>query len=161
MGAFDDLIPKNGDRPLPITNQQRGKLQSQLAGIEGLSNRVAEVDQRFKKDMSATGPAALLEYLPGYIRPQNQRFNDAGRALMGDLAAAFGLSAQQQNTPAELEIRFGPFIPKASDRDPVIKSKIDRLKGIVASQGRQARKGLGMPEPAQSEDDGWKIERVK
>lgn len=137
------LVPMTGFEGR-LTNEDRGKLQSQLGGATGLVGRIQEIEQRFQKDFSSSGIPGLKEYLPGTARPANQEFNDAGRALMGDLAAAFGLTAQQQNTPAELEIRFGPFIPRATDRDEVIASKIARLKEIARAQAGQAARRLGV-----------------
>jgi broad specificity phosphatase PhoE len=138
----------------PVTSEHRGKLLGQFYGAQGLSRRISELESRFEQDFSGNGLGALAEYLPGQIRPANQEFDDAGRSLMGDLAAAFGLTAQQQNTPTELEIRFGPFIPKAGDRDEVIQAKIARLKEVARQQSAQAAQQLGLeqqapPTPAQ------------
>jgi hypothetical protein len=127
----------------PLTAEAASKLKAQLAGAENLNKRIAEVEARFHRDFNGSGPGAVVEYLPGQLRPANQEFNDAAGSLMGDLAAAYGLSAQQQNTPTELKIRFGPFIPSASDRDEVILAKIQRLKDIALAQAEQARQQLG------------------
>lgn len=125
-----------------LTAEQRGKLQAQLAGAQNLAGRINEIETRFNRDFSGNSWSALKEYLPGQIRPENQEFNDAGNSIMGDIAAAYGLTAQQQNTPAELKIRFGPFIPKATDRDDVIQAKIARLKEIAQTQTGQAQAQL-------------------
>jgi hypothetical protein len=130
-----------------ITAEARGKLQAQLSGAQNLQRSIDEIEQRFKRDFSGTGLAGMKEYLPGQIRPKNQEFNDAGRSLIGNLAAAYGLTAQQQNTPTELEIRFGPFVPRASDRDEVIAAKIARLRAVAQQQAEQAAKQLGTAQP--------------
>lgn len=130
-----------------LTKDQRNKLEDQLASVRGLNSRIGEISDLYHRNFKGVGLGSLAEYAPGFMRPVNQTFDDAGRSVMGDVAAAFGLSAQQQNTPAEMEIRFGPFIPKASDPDSVIEAKIARLKEISAQQGNLAAGRLGVPAP--------------
>jgi hypothetical protein len=151
-----------GDGPKPLTSEDRGKLMAQLSGAQSLAERINEIEARYNKDFKGGGPGALVEYLPGQLRPANQEFNDAGNAIMGDIAAAYGLSAQQQNTPTELKIRFGPFIPSASDRDGVIEAKIKRLKAIAQAKATQAAKQLGVDPgtPAGQSTGGWGKARV-
>lgn len=137
-----------------LTAEQKLKLESQATGLGNLRTRLGEIDTRYQNDFKGGGIGALSEYLPGALRPENQQFNDAGRAVMGDLAAAYGLSAQQQNTPEELKMRFGPFIPQATDRDEVIESKIARLNDILTGQEQLVSKQLGRdltPDQVQSE----------
>lgn len=140
---YRDPSPKGQGGSPGITAEQRGKLKAQQGGAIGLLRRIEEVETRYRNDFAGGGISALAEYLPGQLRPENQQFNDASRSLIGDLAAAYGLTAQQQNTPTELEIRFGPFIPRAGDRDEVIQAKIARLKEVAASQLDQANRQLG------------------
>jgi hypothetical protein len=135
-----DLAAKPEDG---LTAEARGKLQAQRGGLTGLAGRLQEVRGRYDRDFKGGGLGALSEYAPGFIRPENQAFNDAGKSLMGDLAATYGLSAQQQNTPAEIALRFGPFVPKASDPDSVIESKIARIEDIVNTQGGVVAGQLG------------------
>lgn len=128
-----------------LTNENRASLRGQLLGARTLQRKIDEVGSRYKKDFAGGGPSALVEYLPGQLRPENAQFNDASNGLMGDLAAAYGLTAQQQNTPAELKIRFGPLLPKAGDRDEQIEAKVKRLRTLAIDQQIAAAKQLGEP----------------
>lgn len=165
-----------------LTSEDRGKFQRQMQGALGLKKRISEIEQLYTdsfrgaggdqvasdgtRTQTSPGLGSAAEYLPGRVpiigRPVNEVFKNAGGSLMGDLAAAYGLTAQQQNTPVELEIRFGPFIPKAGDPDEVIERKIRRLKEVAEEQERQATDALGVkddkhidaPLPAKSIDMG-------
>lgn len=132
--------------PAALTAEDRGKFTRQRQGALGLKRRIEEVESLYNQNFKGGGLGAAVEYAPGIIRPENEVFKNAGGALMGDLAAAYGLTAQQQNTPTELEIRFGPYIPKPGDRDEVIEAKIRRLKEVAAEQERQALTALGESE---------------
>jgi hypothetical protein len=126
----------------------RTKLMARGDAVKLLNKRIDDLTAMYQKDFAGGGPGALVEYLPGSVRPENANFDAAARALLGDIASAQGLTAQQQNTPTELEIRFGPFIPKASDRDEVIQGKLQRLRDIVGSQLTQIntqRNQLSLP----------------
>lgn len=150
-----------------LTSEDRGKFSRQLQGAKGLRSRIAEIEQLYadsfrgaggdtvdpitgERTVTKPGLGSAVEYLPGKTpiigRPVNEVFKNAGGSLMGDLAAAYGLTAQQQNTPTELEIRFGPFIPKPGDPDEVIEKKIKRLKEVADEQERQAKEALGVEE---------------
>lgn len=119
----------------PLTSEAVGKLKAQQQGVLGLARRLKEVRQRYDKDLKGGGIGALAEYLPGALRPANSMFDDAARSMMGDMAAAQGLTAQQQNTPQEIEMRFGPLIPTAGERDERIEAKIARIQDMVTGQG--------------------------
>jgi len=165
-------LGKNGAAAL--TSEDRGKFVRQRQGALGLKQRINEIEQLYtdafrgaggdtvnpatgERTITKPGLGSAAEYLPGRTpiigRPVNEVFKNASGALMGDLAAAYGLTAQQQNTPVELEIRFGPFIPKPGDPDQVIEKKIARLHEIAAEQERQALDALGEL-PAQQQING-------
>jgi hypothetical protein len=132
--------------PLKSTVALAGRRES----IQTLENSVNEIEQLYGESFKGKGIGSIAEYAPGFIRPENANFDNAGRSLMGNLASAMGLTAQQQNTPTELEVRFGPFMPKASDTDEVIEGKIKRLREFIAAQRREADaqgEVLGSPAP--------------
>lgn len=153
MGASGVAEPIPGLPPAKdenrLTAEQRGKLDAQLSGAIDLAKRIGEIELRYNRDLrgaagqgDSPGAASLLEYSPW--REANQSFDDAGKSLIGDLAAAYGLSGQQQNTPAELEIRFGPFLPRAGEQDARIEAKIARLREIAEQKRAEAERQLGI-----------------
>jgi hypothetical protein len=147
-----------------LTAEATGKLKAQLDGAHSMMERVKEIEERYNRDFKGVGIGSIAEYLPATIRPANGEFDDASNAVMGDIAAAYGLTAQQQNTPQELKIRFGPFIPSSSDPDGRIEAKIKRLKAIAKSKAEQAARQLGIPTetPAAANSGGWgKARRVR
>lgn len=130
-------------RELAKPTEAQTKLEARKSGLGLFEAGLADLERRFQSDFAGTNP---LEYLP---TPGNRTFDDAGRALMGHIATAFGLSAQQQNTPAEMEMRFGPFIPKASDSDEQIRAKLQRLREMADSQRREIFGTADTPDGAQ------------
>lgn len=129
------------------------KLVGRAAGLQLLEHQINNLETLYNRNFKGGGLGAAVEYLPGQIRPENAEFDNAGRALMGAIAQAQGLTAQQQNTPTELEIRFGPYIPKPSDRDEVIQFKIQQLKDLLNAQRNEigAQQGAMGGQPAPSD----------
>ncbi len=131
-----------------LTPLMQSKLMGQKTAIPTIIDRVDEIENLYDQDFSGSGLGALKEYLPGAIRPVNQTLDDAGRSLLGPLAQAFGMSAQEQNTPLEVEMRFGPYLPKHGERDEVNRARIARLRKLIETQQRAVAEQLGEPLPA-------------
>jgi hypothetical protein len=150
-GKTGEIKPLGEPPKTALTAEDRDKYKRQLQGAIGLRNRLGEVQKNYDKYIKGAAGSegsilgALGEYLPATARPGNGLFDDSANSLMGDIASAYGLTAQQQNTPTELKIRFGPLIPGSSDRDLQIEGKMQRIRDIADQQENAARQALGLP----------------
>lgn len=126
-----------------LTAEARGKLVGQREVLPLVEQRINELEKLYDENFSGTGLGALKEYLPGSIRPVNQTLDDAANSLLGPLGQAFGITAQQSNTPLELQLRFGPYLPQHGIRDEANRARIQRLREVVANQKKAVAQQLG------------------
>lgn len=130
-----------------LTPQDRAKLVGQKEAIPLVAKRIDEIERLYDQNFSDQGVGALKEYLPGSVRPVNQTLDDAANSLLGPLGQAFGITAQQSNTPLELQLRFGPYLPQHGIRDEANRARIQRLREVVANQSGAVAQQLGEPPP--------------
>lgn len=126
-----------------LTAQDRNKLMGQKSALPLVEQRINEIEKLYDENFSATGVGGLKEYLPGSMRPVNQTLDDAANSLLGPLGQAFGITAQQSNTPLELQLRFGPYLPQHGIRDDANRARIQRLREVVANQKAAVAQQLG------------------
>ena len=128
-----------------LTPDKVAELQANLSQVNTLGKTVESLKHQYNQNFAVNRNP--LELLPGNIRPANGVFNDTAGQLLTDIAKAKGLTSQQFNTPAEQRMFFEPFIPKASDTDERILSKLKALEGMVNSGRQMTMKQLGMKPP--------------
>lgn len=138
--AAEDAHARRG-----MTAEQQNALQSQYNSLGLLENGINEVDQLYQQNYRGRR-TTLGGYLPNIVNPTARQFEAASNRLMSAIASAQGLSAQQQNTPTELRIRFGPMVPNATDDDATIEDKIRALRDLLNTQRRTLSQQLGYQE---------------
>lgn len=143
--AADAQAAEDAHRRHGLTAEQQNALQSQYNSLDLLERGISDVDALYQRDFRGRR-TTIGGLLPGMVAPSNSAFNTAADSLMSAIAAAQGLTAQQQNTPAELRIRFGPMIPTSTDTDEVIEQKLGRLRDLLGTQRRTLAQQLGLRE---------------
>ncbi len=138
--AAEDARQRHG-----LTAEQHNGLQSQYNSLGLLENGINEVDQLYRQNYQGRR-TTLGGYLPNIVNPDARQFEAASNRLMSAIASAQGLSAQQQNTPTELRIRFGPMVPSATDDDATIEDKLRALRDLLGTQRRTLAQQLGLRE---------------
>ena len=89
---------------------------------------------------TTSGIRGVQDYLPF---SENRVFNDTANRARGTIKTAFGFTGGENNTIAEAEMNYGPFLPQASDSDEKIKSRIAALRGLAASTREKTIRTLG------------------
>lgn len=127
-----------------LSRDKWNELNAQLQAVRNLNPQIAKLRDLYRQSFKGKGIGSIAEYLPATVRPVNGVFDNTGMSLIADLAKAKGLTSQQFNTPAEQRMFFEPMIPKASDPDEVMVSKIDALQRMVNNgvQGYAGQMGL-------------------
>lgn len=123
-----------------LTAEQKGAARSQYNNLINLADGVTKLRKQY--DESFKGRSAK-EYLPGFARPENAVFNSTSGGLNAFIATALGLTGQQFNTPAEQQLFIGSILPKASDPDEVIESKLNNLDSLISNARVRGRDLLG------------------
>lgn len=94
---------------------------------------------------STKGVHGLEDYLP---YTANQAFDTKANAARGIVGQALGFTGGQLNTAAEAEKAVGPYLPQSSDRDEVIKQKIQTLQQLADEAKAKSIQQLGgEPDP--------------
>lgn len=156
---------QNAPQATPVSAEKQGEFQKQLNGIQLLGKRIDGIEQLYNEDFKGfrlreipdsigVGEYNLGKLLPKSARGKADRFDQAGRRLIGDLKAALGLTGGEGNTAAEVELRYGPFIPTAADSDEVVESKLKALREQYQSDLASTAQRLGIPLPDEPTDDG-------
>lgn len=127
----------------PLTSDKRVELEKGATSINNLANGIASLRDQYTKNFKGKGIGSVAEYLPPIVRPENGVFNDTSGSLSAYVAAALGLSGQQFNTPAEQQLFIGSILPRASDTDEQIQSKLDRLDVLLQNARATSDKLLG------------------
>lgn len=125
----------------PSVDEARTKaINAYFAALE-LGNQIQTMRQRFASGPGSTkGVWGLEDYLP---LTSNQRFDAAANAARGNVGNAFGFTGSQLNTPSEVTMNIGPYLPQSSDRDPVALDKMDQLQQLRDRALHQAIAQLG------------------
>lgn len=111
-----------------VTAATRTNAINAFTATRQLDQLIAEIEERFKAGPGSTkGVAGVQDWLP---LPSNRRFDAAGNAVRGAAITALGFTSGQTNSPQEVAMNVGPYIPSAGDYDDVILDKIGRLKEL-------------------------------
>lgn len=131
------------------TNNQRSGVTpavraSAIAGYKNsqqLRRLIGEMEGLYKDGAGATkGISSLADYLP---TTANKRFDASGNAARGIVGSALGFIGGQLNTAAEAAMAVGPYLPQSSDRDDVIRDKINRLRDLAGQAEERSIAQLG------------------
>lgn len=136
-----------------LTPEQYSALVTRRDGLGEFERSLNEIEGLYRRDYRSRATTAL-GFLPDSVSPTNQAFNQASNRLMSMIAQAQGLSAQQQNTPAELRIRFGPLVPTSTDTDESIENKLHSLRDMLNTQRQSIYSQLGQHPPASAGPQG-------
>lgn len=150
-----------------LTAAQRNTLVSQRNSLKLFEQRIGGIDNLYKDDFKGFrlreipyaigfGDLTLDKLAPKSLKPKAERFDAAGATLMGELKAAMGMTGGEANSPAEVELRFGPYIPKAEDADETIEQKLSMLRQLLESELRGVGEQLGEPVIPSDEQPGVK-----
>lgn len=138
-GSPKPVANTNGSAEL--TAATRANAINAFTATRQLDTLIADIEKRFKDGPGSTkGIAGGLDWLP---TPSNRQFDAAGNAVRGAAITALGFTSGQTNSPKEVEMNIGPYIPAAGDYDAVIKDKIARLKDLRDRARVQAATVLG------------------
>lgn len=138
--AAEDTRARHG-----LTADQYNALHSQYNSLGLLETGINEVESLYQQNYRGRR-TTLGGWMPNVVNPTARQFEAASNRLMSAIAAAQGLSAQQQNTPTELRIRFGPMVPAATDDDATIEDKIGALRSLLNNQRHTLSEQLGLRE---------------
>lgn len=111
-----------------------------------LDKQITRLRELFEEGPGSTsGVMGLADYAP---LTRNQRFDAAGNAARAMIRDVLGFTGTELNTPREIELNIGSYIPSSSDRDEVILDKLAQLENIRDSRLRGIAATLGgFPDP--------------
>ena len=106
-----------------------------------LDKAIQEIEAAYKKGPGATsGVWGARDFFGG---ENNRIFDSAGNSTRALVKGVLQFTGQENNTPRESEMNFGPYIPQSSDWDGDIEAKIERLKRLRDSGFDRAERALG------------------
>lgn len=118
--------------------------ESALKGFQDtrlLDLAIREIELRAQQGpLSTGGLRGLSDY---FGTPKNKTFDTAGNSIRALVKGVLKFTGQENNTPLESQLNFGPYIPQSSDWDENILAKIDRLKRLRDSGYERAVQSLG------------------
>jgi len=158
MGMFDDLIPgggKGGGGGRQVGVQQRSAAMAKIAAARQLREQLKNVRGIYDKTLKGVGPWSLLEYLP---TPANREFDAAAAGMVPLARQAFRVPGSGADSDAEQAALVKGLIPRARDFDSENEQRMRQLEQMIGSTEREWGPIAGV---APSNDDGWKIERLK
>lgn len=146
----------NGPASTKLTPEIRQGLVKQSNNLDLLHTKIDNIQTLFDHDFKGfrlrelpsaigVGSYTLDRALPASWKEKASTFDAAGAQLMGDLKSAMGMTGGEANSPAEVELRFGPYIPKASDSDETIQYKLKTLRQLLDTERNTVRQTLGLP----------------
>lgn len=153
---------KRGD--VDKANKDELEVLGQHEALNLLGSRIDEIEGLYTKNFKGTQLREIPDALGlgGLIpskkwTPKHADLDAASSTLMGDLKAAMGMTGGEANSPHEVQLRFGPWMPKSGDSDQEVEGKIRRLRELLESQrsGVQAKAqalNLELPEPKSSDN---------
>lgn len=130
-------------RGTPLSEQQQLDLRGRLSGLDGFERTIQEVEQLYQDNLEGSRGGVL-----GFGGDRNIRarlpwaptgygaLDAAGGRLMDQIKNAFGITGTEANSAAEVQMRFGPYIPRSTDNDETIQSKLNALRGVLEEQRR-------------------------
>lgn len=132
---------------------------SKVKGFDFLEKQIQGVEDLYKQDFEGfrwgeiPGQVpGLNKVIPNSWRGDSNRFNAASGVLMGSIKEALGITGGEANSLAEVEVKFGPYIPKADDDDATIEYKIKMLRDLLAAE--RGKIGAGAPGAGQNAPAG-------
>lgn len=145
--------------------QRANQLRARLDSLGGFERAVAEVERLYQDNLAGSrggvlgigGDRNIRSRLP--LAPTGYAALDsAGGRLMDQIKAAFGLTGGEANSAAEVELRFGPYIPRSTDNDEQIESKLNSLRAILDEQrgsviGQMEAAGITPPQAPDNNAD--------
>lgn len=136
-----DKREKGGDTTGATAKVRADAIAGYKAG-EDLDRLIADLEVKFKAGPGSTSGlvGAIADRIP---YQENVLFDDAGKAVRGQVGTALAFTGGQLNTPAEAAAAIGPYLPQSSDRDAAILAKIERLKGLSRLAKERAVAQLG------------------
>lgn len=121
-------VPVQDPNKPPITAAERANAIAGYQSAIALDKVITQLEEQFKAGPGATtGFGGIADYLPFEA---NQRFDSTGNAARGTVGQALGFTGGQLNSVQEAEMSVGPYLPQSSDKDGVIRDKIQRLKQV-------------------------------
>jgi hypothetical protein len=131
----------NSNGSAELTAATRANAINAFTATRQLDNLISDIEDRYRRGPGSTrGLKGALDWLP---TPGNRAFDAAGNAVRGAAITALGFTSGQTNSPKEVEMNIGPYIPAAGDYDEVITDKIARLKELRDRARVQAVTVLG------------------
>lgn len=117
------------NKAAPLTAKERADAIAGYKSATSLDRIVKQLDEQYTAGPgSTTGIRSLRDYLP---LTANKQFDSSANAARGIVGSALGFTGGQLNTATEAEMAVGPYLPKSSDPDDVIRDKIQRLREIA------------------------------
>lgn len=127
-GPSDPQTLQAATRPV-LTAKERADAITGYNSASQLDRIVAQLEEQYKAGPGATsGIAGARDYLPLGV---NQQFDSTANAARGIVGTALGFTGGQLNTATEAEQAIGPYLPRAGDKDTVIRDKIERLRSLA------------------------------
>lgn len=106
-----------------------------------LDNAIRELERLYQAGPGSTSGVKGLQDFIG--SPAMKDFDNAGNSLRAFVKGVLQFTGQENNTPQEAQMNFGPYIPQSSEWDGNILSKIERLKALRDSGYQRAVRALG------------------
>lgn len=126
-----------------LTAEVRAEALKQYNSAQALGPQIDQLQQLFNSGPGSThGIMGLADFLP--FEDSNAKFNAAADRLRGPVINAFGFTSGQSNTPGEVKMNIGGYIPSSSDwTDSVSQDKIQALRGLQKNAVAKAVSILG------------------
>jgi len=125
-----------------LTAEVRAEALKQYNSAVALGPQIDSLQQLFDAGPGSThGAMGLTDFLP---LEGNSNFNTAADRLRGPVINAFGFTSGQSNTPGEVKMNIGGYIPSSSDWfDSTSQQKIEALRGLQKNALAKAVSILG------------------
>jgi len=139
----------NAPAAIRMDAKDRSALTKQESKLRFAQGRIAELQKLYKDDLKGFRLREIPEsiglqgIIPDAWRGKAQRFDAVGGTFMGELKEAMGMTGGEANNAVEITLRFGPYIPKASDSDETIEYKIKMLNDLLENEITGVSKRLG------------------
>lgn len=152
----NEIREQENPRPPRLTAVQLSELEDRATALNGFEQGLNDLEELYRNTLEGSrgsllgmgGDRNLAGNLHSMIRPDNARFESAGRRLLGYIAQSMGMTGQEMNTPGEMEMRFGPYLPRANETDEQIQDKLTSLRQMLNSQRGFVQRQLEGRQPA-------------
>lgn len=127
-----------------IGEAERAKALAQISGARSLGGNIRDIQEQFDKGPGATrGVSGLLDYIPDFLSPTNQAFNNAAGSVRGNVKNALGLTGGENNSLGEQRLNMGSYIADTYNFDSTNEDIIKRLRKLQNNAFIQAIQTLG------------------